>query len=409
MRSRLTGKTRSILSGRPAAGRLGGLLAALLLAASPVPAQYLVKEDKDLLEHRGPSLRDPQADSNAPLEPLDPVCGLLSTAWFGQPIPGGTLLVDGRGFSRDHNAAGQAVFFSKIGGLSLRNQGIFVKDTAGIHPIVTGCGDYIGSGIGTTCGDPSPIGGTFTSLHAGGVFPPSINDAGDVLFLADVVGGSSPRGLFLYKKATGTIVKVAALGDPSPVGDLSALSGGSLNNNGEVAFLGGPLGSPDRMAVLHWRNGVIQLVVKPGDQIPGGIVTSLVWFSWYPPDGTFIPFYELPDINDPGAISFYAVLDGTKIGLFVSRGGVHELYVQTGQATPAGGGFFNLYAPILNNAGEIAFMGEYKLDPWLTGWFVGRPGRWRKVVSFYDRFQGGQAYGIAVSHNPQQPLDDEGN
>ncbi|HET6372049.1 MAG TPA: hypothetical protein VFG76_02000, partial [Candidatus Polarisedimenticolia bacterium] len=232
---------------------------------------------------------------------------------------------------------------------------------------------------------------------------------GDVLFLADLFGGSSPRGLFLYKKATGTIVKVAAIGDPSPVGNLDALAGGSLNNNDEVAFLGGPGNSNQQMAVLHWKNGVLRLVVKPGHQIPGGTVTSLVWFGFNAPDSTYIPFAELPDINDSGAISFYAVLNGTIEGLFVSRDGVHELYVQTGQETPAGGAFFSLYAPILNNAGEIAFSGEYKLDPWTAGWFVGRPGRWRQVLSFYDRLQGGQAWGIAVSHNPQQPLDDDGN
>src|SRR5262249_32751724 len=87
----------------------------------------------------------------------------------------------------------------------------------------------------------------------------------------------------------------------------------------------------------------------------------------------------------------------------------HELYVMTGQPSPVGGSFFNLYAPVLNEKDEIAFMGEYVTDPWTVGWFVGRPGKFRKVLSFYDPVLGGQAWGLAVSHNPQQSLDDEGN
>jgi hypothetical protein len=38
-----------------------------------------------------------------------------------------------------------------------------------------------------------------------------VNARGDVLFVADVEGGSSPRGLFLYINATQSIVNVAAI------------------------------------------------------------------------------------------------------------------------------------------------------------------------------------------------------
>ena len=38
------------------------------------------------------------------------------------------------------------------------------------------------------------------------------------LFFCDVNGGDSRRALFLYQAASGQIVKVAAVGDPSPIG-----------------------------------------------------------------------------------------------------------------------------------------------------------------------------------------------
>ena len=91
------------------------------------------------------------------------------------------------------------------------------------------------------CGDASPIGGHFGGFFFGTVFTPDINDAGDVLFFCDVNGGDSRRALFLYQAASGQIVKVAAVGDPSPIGGtFGAVGPGSINNNGKVVFLASP-------------------------------------------------------------------------------------------------------------------------------------------------------------------------
>ena len=100
-------------------------------------------------------------------------------------------------------AARSGLFVASVNGAE-RNQGIFVADEQGLHPIAIGCGGGGGSGDpGSGCGDPSPIGGTFSGFFQGTVFAPPINVHGDVLFMADVDGGSSPRGLFLYSSATG--------------------------------------------------------------------------------------------------------------------------------------------------------------------------------------------------------------
>ena len=83
-----------------------------------------------------------------------------------------------------------------------------------------------------------PLADISAASFSGPFFTPDINDAGDVLFFCDVNGGSSRRALFLYRGATGEIVKVAAIGDPSPLGGtFGAVGPGSINNNGKIVFL----------------------------------------------------------------------------------------------------------------------------------------------------------------------------
>src|SRR6185295_7069561 len=88
------------------------------------------------------------------------------------------------------DATGRMAFFADVTGAA-RNQGIFVADAAGLHPIVMGCGGGGGSGNPGTCGDPSPIGGTFAGFFGGTAFAPSLNASGDILFFADLVNASS--------------------------------------------------------------------------------------------------------------------------------------------------------------------------------------------------------------------------
>ena len=130
------------------------------------------------------------------------------------------------------NASGQIAFNSQVMA-SIRNQGVFMADTNEIKAIVIGCGMGGGSlNNNASCGDPSPIGGNFSGLFSNScLYTPAINDAGDVLFISDVYGGSSPRGLFLYQSANQQLVKIAAVGDVSPLGGVfSAVGMGSINN-----------------------------------------------------------------------------------------------------------------------------------------------------------------------------------
>jgi hypothetical protein len=350
--------------------------------------------------------------------PSGEICGVESRAAHGQVAPntnGGTL--DPVAFINPTtvNASGRVAFNSQVNG-SDRNQGVFVADSGGtIGAIAIGCGGPGGSGDTTSmCGDASPIGGHFGGFFFGTFFTPDINDAGDVLFFCDVNGGSSRRALFLYRGATGEIVKVAAIGDPSPLGGtFGAVGPGSINNNGKVVFLASAVGTLNS-DIFMWDNGVVTKVAAVGDPAPGGgtfsgLGTESAGFQ----DGTNIPVGPAPDINDSGQIAFRAIVSGgiTGRGIVVRTGQVDEWYVKVPDPTPIGGTYFDMQAPSINNAGQIAFFADYRPTPvtFNSGWFAGAPGNWRKVIVFFDPVDGGQCLGLAFSRNPMQTIDAAGN
>jgi hypothetical protein len=350
--------------------------------------------------------------------PSGSICGVESRAAHGEIAPntdGGTLNPVAFINPTTINASGRVAFNSEVDG-SDRNQGVFVADSDGtISAIAIGCGGLGGSGDTTSmCGDASPIGGHFGGFFFGTFFTPDINDAGDVLFLCDVNGGDSRRALFLYRGASGEIVKVAAIGDPSPIGGtFGAVGPGSLNNNGQVVFLASAI-STINSDIFMWDNGVVTKVAAVGDPAPeGGTFSGLGVESAGFQDGTNIPVGPLPDINDSDQIAFGAIVSGgiTERGIVVRSGQVDEWYVKVPDPTPIGGTYLDMQAASINNTGQIAFFADYHPTPETinSGWFAGAPGNWRKVVVFFDPIDGGQCLGLAFSRNPMQTIDAAGN
>ena len=368
-----------------------------------------------------PQIISPQQSHNVTRSrsPSGTICGVESRAAHGQIAPntsGGTLNPVAFINPTTVNASGRVAFNSQVNG-SDRNQGVFVADSDGtISAIAIGCGGLGGSGNTTSmCGDVSPIGGHFGGFFFGTVFTPDINDAGDVLFLCDINGGSSRRALFLYRGISGEIVKVAAVGDPSPIGGtFGAVGPGSLNNNGKVVFLASPVGETANSNLFTWDNGVVTKVAAVGDPAPGGgTFSALGTESFGFQDGTFIPIGPVPDINDSEQIAFRAIVSGgiTQRGIVVRTGQDDEWYVKVPDPTPIGGTYFDIQAASINNAGQIAFFADYRPTPdtFNSGWFAGAPGNWRKVVVFFDPIDGGQCLGLAFSRNPMQTIDAAGN
>ena len=385
---------------------------AILVATPAVAQRTFVKMRGEVIDSRA----DEAVSSDARRRTARSAdsCDVSGIAWHGENVPGGgTLNPQAWGNPSTINTSGRIAFIAQVDG-SERNQGVFSAAGDGLVPIAIGCGRGGGSGDpGSACGDPSPIGGTFSGFFTGTFFAPPINDLGDILFIADVYGGQSPRGLFLYQGDTGEIQKVAAVGDNSPLGgSFSAIGPGSLNSARQVVFLAFTGASTDGNLFL-WDGGAVNKVVAAGDPAPGGgffwaIGTERIGFV----DGTMMPTGPLGDINDLGQISFRGFVTGGQAlgGLFLSDGGSYQWYVSTGDATPIGGVYADFGAAILNNAGQIAFFADVNLGPSFTsGWFTGSPGSWRKAIAFSDQIGDGQVIGIAYSRNPHAPLDDFGN
>jgi len=355
----------------------------------------------------------------SPGAPSGTICGVESRAAHGQVAPdtnGGTLNPVAFINPTTVNASGRVAFNSQVDG-SDRNQGVFVANSDGtITAIAIGCGGLGGGGDTTSdCGDASPIGGHFGGFFFGTVFTPDINDAGDVLFFCDVNGGDSRRALFLYQAASVQIVKVAAVGDPSPIGGtFGAVGPGSINNEGKVVFLASQVGDTINSNLFMWDNGVVTKVAALGDPAPGGgTFSGLGVESFGFQDGTSVPVGPVPDINDSDQIAFRAIVTGgiTVRGIVVRTNQVDEWYVKVPDPTPIGGTYLDMQAAAINNAGQIAFFADYHPTPQTTnsGWFAGAPGNWRKVVVFFDPIDGGQCLGLAFSRNPMQTIDAAGN
>jgi hypothetical protein len=347
------------------------------------------------------------------MRPEAAVCSLATRASYGQSLPdGGSLYLIAFADPATIVASGRTAFYSRVTN-SLRNQGIFFADATGPRTIVRGCGGGGGSGNPGSCGDPSPIGGTFAGLFGGTPFAPASNDAGDVLFVADILGGGSPRGLFLYHDTSHQFVKVAAVGDAAPGGGTFVEVGpGSLDNSGRVAFLATRSGST-YADVFLWKNGSVQKVAMVGDPAPGGGTFSYLGTERFGfQDGTYIPTGPIPDINDNGQIAFRAYVSGGPFpgGLLVSENGVHQWSVRAGDPTPMGGTYADFFAPLINNAGEMAFFGDVQLPGEVSsGWFAGSEGHWRKALAFNDPLDGGEVHGLAISRGPMRPLDEAGD
>lgn len=352
----------------------------------------------------------PHAGGAAPLAAGASVCATLALAWHGQPAPGGgTLSPLAFANPATVNRDGRLAFFAQVGGV-LRNQGIFVADGQGVRAIAVGCGAGGGSGNHGTCGDPAPGGGTFAGMFGGTPFVPAQNELGDVLFLADVVGGSSGRGLFLYRADSGTLVKVAAVGDAAPQGGtFHSIGPGSLNNRREIVFLA-RTANVLTSDLYVWRPGALALFARTGDPAPGGGTYAMLGTESFGfQDGSNIPTGPVPAINDRGEVAFRAITSGgsTSRGIVLAQNGVHRWALRAGDPTPAGGVYQDFWAPHLNAVGGIAVLADY--TPATTGWFVGAGTSWRKAISFLDPIDGGMCYGLAASRNPIHPLDDEGN
>jgi hypothetical protein len=264
---------------------------------------------------------------------------------------------------------------------------------------------------------PAPGGGEFTFMDS-----PSFNAAGQIAFGANI---STPpgRGMFLAS-ADGSIIQVARVLEPSPEGDIfTGVFTPSLNAAGAVAFLGQLLNRTG--GIYLFSKGTITRVAGHGDPIdreprfidasPGGIdragevvfsarmfpggsallvgaPSTLIATAGDPaPEGGVFTYVYQHAVSDNGQIVFVGFTTRS-VGLYSPIDGVLRRIAAAGDPAPGGGAFTNFSSPSINNNGDVAFLG-YVVSPSTPGLF-GLSGRqFRQFVAFGGPAPGGGTFG----------------
>jgi len=205
---------------------------------------------------------------------------------------------------------------------------------------------------------PGITGGTYGNLQLIG-----LNNPGQVAFLADINGGSSPRAVYLYDGENVSLV--AKSNDPAPGGSDNfnlppGIGNYILNLHGNVAFFSNVNGETPGI----WIGGVSappEKVVRQND--PTGIAG---YGNYYAPP-------VIRGFNDSGLVLFDSPTSGGPgYALFLKdlEPAVTQVVFQRNQAGgPGGQPFFATMQAVLNNEGKVAFLA--RSQSFIPGWYLG--------------------------------------
>ena len=172
-------------------------------------------------------------------------------------------------------------------------------------------------------GDLAPFGKVFDFVEVAW-----INDLGDVGFGAHVQGEEFLQdNVYLSKAPSFQIISIAHQGEPAPGGGMFRHAWGPiLNNSHQVLFVGDLTPAPaprDSLQGLYLYNGSFTVpVVLPRDTLPDGKMKTV---------SDYIQGHHL---NNPGEISFLALLDTGDEAIYVKSGSTFRLVAKTGTTIP---------------------------------------------------------------------------
>lgn len=224
---------------------------------------------------------------------------------------------------------------------------------------------------------PGTGGGTY-----GFFAEPSANDAGEVAFVAPVVGGSTSQGIFVESASESRAV--ALEGGAAPGGGTFAPFGFftqiALNASGNLAFSAIPIGASNGFGVYVEIAESLNRLVLTGDPTPttpAGVFTAT---------GT-------PIIDDANRVTFFGAFDigaSPTTGLFQGTvgGALVALLVEGDPAPGLAGAVFSEFADLslsTNGSGDLLFRALITAGPVSTrGLFLRSPGGTLAVVALED-------------------------
>jgi hypothetical protein len=144
-------------------------------------------------------------------------------------------------------------------------------------------------------GMATPAGGTYYFLY----IPATINNAGQVAYIANISGGSSTQGLFTG--APGSVQTVALRDTAAPAGrNYNTLGVPLLNSSGQVAFRATLTDGSSSNGIFAGSVGSLQTIALGGSATPDGV-------------GNFNVLGSNVAFNAPGQVAFLSSLIGTGV------------------------------------------------------------------------------------------------
>ncbi|TWU27403.1 beta strand repeat-containing protein [Bythopirellula polymerisocia] len=264
------------------------------------------------------------------------------------------------------NDVGKIVFTGKLtgSGISAANDDVVFSNIGGTLAAVAREGT---AGPGPNLG-PTAIFQNFSGSPLG---VSALNASGTIAFRGNIsdnsLSPSTSTGIFTHANGTTVLVARSANSGPGPnlgPGIIFGQLGGSvINAAGNVAFdgnlFGGGVTFTDDSVIFSNTGGTLAVVAREGPAGPGPNLAVGVNF------GSF----EAPVLNAAGELAFMGTLVGTGVdstndkGIFTSVGGTLISVARTGSAGPGPNvgenvNFSNFFgAPVLNASGETAFVG----------------------------------------------------
>jgi hypothetical protein len=309
------------------------------------------------------------------------------------------------------NAGGNAAFVADV---DTGGEGIFVSRQGQISQI-------------TRAGQPVP--GVNATFEIGALGHTPLNNSGDGAFIyildpKNFQPFGVNAGLFRFSLRNQTPAAVVVPGvtkAPTPAGATFAgvYFDSSLNNRGDLVFNGvvpGLVGPPNSNGFgvgvfkADRRNHIASIVV-PGDKAPGGGVFDDAIEGW---------------TNDPGDIAFDAHVKGEEC---IDLGGGFELVcgssvykmpkngkiqsiAHQGDPAPGGGTYRQAFGPVMNDAGDLVFVGDLTAPPdhsLTLGVFQHSKGITTPVVLPGDPLPGGGHFATTASIPYQYYLNNAGD
>jgi hypothetical protein len=267
----------------------------------------------------------------------------------------------------DFNDLGQTVFTEGLG-VGLGAGKIWLDDAGSVGLVARSGGSAPGMGAGVN----------FT-----GLWGPSLNDVGDVVFRGSMsgIGVTSGNNVGIWSGQNGNLslrvrTGTQAPGLPAGVNFSELAEYPSINDTGQLAFTGRVTGSgitsSNNTGIWSDASGALSLIARIGDPAPG-----------LGPNVTFKQqFFITPELNNSGQAAFYAQLveasaPAVNIGSIWAQdvNGDLQLIVRSGTQMDVDDGpgvdlrtINALYFSSINDVGQVAFAAHFTGG--LQGFFV---------------------------------------